>query len=145
MSTQTINSGDRPEPERSPAPYGKTHLLPRAKNHKGQAAWRTPGTPDETSIAERSTSKDEVSGRRSPWITVRTKSSARAGRESAVRLGLERLSASEVGFGSQAAALGSNKIVSLTPASRLPATFKSIMTCANFGQCSKPGAALLNV
>jgi len=50
MSTQTINSGDRPEPERSPAPYGKTHLLPRAKNQKGQAAWRTPGTPDETSI-----------------------------------------------------------------------------------------------
>src|SRR5215469_312680 len=43
-STQTINSGDRPEPERSPALYEKTHLLPRAKNQKGQAVWRTPGT-----------------------------------------------------------------------------------------------------
>ena len=56
-------------------------------------------------MAERSTSKDEVSGRPSPRITVRTKSSARAGRESAVRLGLERLSASEVGFGSRAVKL----------------------------------------
>src|SRR5262249_30096944 len=135
---------DRPEPERSPAPYGKTHLLPRAKNQKGQAAWRTPGTPDETSIAERSTSKDEVSGRRSPRITVRTKSSARAGRESAVRLGLERLSASEVGFGSRAAVARCGERVSLAPESRPTASSIDHMFSARFRRGGSEDSCVLS-